>query len=127
MAEKPLTRFVELDPQNSDAHFELAKVSFALNKFLEAETHARKSVELKETNAGVHVVLGYALLRQKKAIRSETSVRAVPVAGLKKRYGHRCQERNRPDRPAGEQIAFGSRPVVRRAPPAILRWAGTRP
>jgi Flp pilus assembly protein TadD len=66
LAEKPLTRFAELDPQNPDAYFELAKVSFALNKFPEAETHARKSIELNEPNAGVHIVLGYSLLRQKK-------------------------------------------------------------
>jgi len=66
LAEKPLTRFAELDPQNPDAHFELAKVSFALNKFPDAEKHARKSIELKETNAGVNIVLGYALLRQKQ-------------------------------------------------------------
>lgn len=66
LAEKPLTRFAELDPENPDAYFELAKVSFALNKFPEAEMHARKSIELKETNAGVNIVLGYALLRQKQ-------------------------------------------------------------
>jgi Flp pilus assembly protein TadD len=66
LAEKPLTRFAELDPQNPDAYFELAKVSFALNKFPDAEMHARKSIELKETNAGVNIVLGYALLRQKQ-------------------------------------------------------------
>jgi Flp pilus assembly protein TadD len=67
LAEKPLTRFAELDPQNPDAHFELAKVSFALNQFPEAEMHARRSIDLKESNAGVHIVLGYALLRQKKS------------------------------------------------------------
>lgn len=67
LAEKPLSRFAELDPQNPEAHFELAKVSFALDKFPGAELHARKSIELKEANPGVHVVLGYALLRQKKA------------------------------------------------------------
>ncbi len=67
LADKPLTRFAELDPQNPDAHFELAKVSFALNKFPEAEEHARRSIELKESNAGVYIVLGYALLRQKKS------------------------------------------------------------
>jgi Flp pilus assembly protein TadD len=67
LAEKPLQRFAELDPKNPDAHFELAKVSFALNKFADAETHAREAIELKETNAGVHIVLGYALLRQKDA------------------------------------------------------------
>jgi Flp pilus assembly protein TadD len=67
LAEKPLQRFAELDPENPDAYFELAKVSFALNKFLDAEVHARKSIKLKETNAGVHIVLGYALLRQRKA------------------------------------------------------------
>ena len=66
LAEKPLSRFAELDPQNPDAYFELAKVSFALNKFPEAETHARKSIELNEPNAGVHIVLGYSLLRQRK-------------------------------------------------------------
>jgi Flp pilus assembly protein TadD len=66
LAEKPLTRFAELDPQNPDAHFELAKLSFALNKFPDAEVHARKSIQLKETNAGVNIVLGYALLRQKQ-------------------------------------------------------------
>jgi tetratricopeptide (TPR) repeat protein len=67
LAEKPLKRFAELDPQNPDAHFELAKVSFALSKFPDAEMYARKSIMLKESNAGVHVVLGYALLRQTKA------------------------------------------------------------
>ena len=66
LAEKPLSRFADLDPQNPDAHFELAKVCFALNKFADAEVHARKSIELNETNAGVHTVLGYALLRQSK-------------------------------------------------------------
>jgi len=67
LAEKPLQRFAQLDPENPDAYFELAKVSFALNKFLDAEVDARKSIKLKETNAGVHIVLGYALLRQRKA------------------------------------------------------------
>lgn len=67
MAEKPLTRFAELDPQNPDAQFELAKVTFALNKFPEAAGHARNAIKLKETDPGVYVVLGYALLRQKKA------------------------------------------------------------
>jgi len=68
LAEKPFSRFAELDPQNPNAHFELAKVSYALNKFSDAETHARKSIELKESDPGVHVVLGYALLRQKRAL-----------------------------------------------------------
>jgi Flp pilus assembly protein TadD len=67
LAEKPLNRFAELDPQSPEAQFELAKVSFALSKFPDAEMHARKSIKLKETNAGVYIVLGYALLRQKKA------------------------------------------------------------
>ncbi len=67
LAEKPLTRFAELDPQNPDAHFELAKVDFALNKFLDAEVQARTAIKLKELRPGVYVVLGYSLLRQKKA------------------------------------------------------------
>jgi len=67
LAEKPLARFAELDPQNPEAHFELAKVDFALNKFLDAEVQARTAIKLKETKPGVYVVLGYALLRQKKA------------------------------------------------------------
>jgi Flp pilus assembly protein TadD len=66
LAEKPLGRFADLDPQNPDAHFELAKVCFALDKLPDAETHARKSIELNETNNGVYTVLGYALLRQNK-------------------------------------------------------------
>ena len=66
LAEKPLTRFADLDPQNPDAHFELAKVCFALSRFPDAEMHARKSIELNETNTGVYAVLGYALLRQNK-------------------------------------------------------------
>jgi Flp pilus assembly protein TadD len=66
LAEKPLNRFAELDPQNPDAHFELAKVSFALSKFPEAEAHARRSIQLNESNTGVYPVLGYALLRQNK-------------------------------------------------------------
>ena len=40
-------------------------MTFALSKFPDAEMHARKSIDLKETNAGAYVVLGYALLRQK--------------------------------------------------------------
>ena len=66
VAEKSLNRFAELDPQNPDAQFELAKVTFGLHKFPEAEAHARNAIRLKETNPGVYVVLGYALLRQKK-------------------------------------------------------------
>src|ERR1700751_112502 len=67
LAEKPLNRFAELDPENPDAHLELAKVDFALNKFLDAEVHARTAIKLKETKAAVYVILGYSLLRQKKA------------------------------------------------------------
>jgi Flp pilus assembly protein TadD len=67
LAEKPLTRFAELDPDNPDAHFELAKLDFALNKFSDSEMHARKSIDLKEGNPGIYIVLGYSLLRQKKA------------------------------------------------------------
>ena len=67
MAEKPLNRFAELDPENPEAQFELAKLTFGLNKFSEAEGHARNAIKLKEENPGVYVVLGYALLRQKKA------------------------------------------------------------
>ena len=67
LAEKPLTRFAELDPGNPDAQMELAKVDFALNKFSESELHARNAIKLKETKAGVYIVLGYALLRQKKS------------------------------------------------------------
>src|SRR4051812_18894668 len=65
-AEEPFTTFISKDPNNPDGHFELAKTEFALNKFPEAEMHARKAIELKEKNPGVHVILGYALLRQKK-------------------------------------------------------------
>jgi tetratricopeptide (TPR) repeat protein len=67
LAEKPLTRFAELDPQNPEAHLELAKVDFALGKFLDAEVQARTAIKLKEPKPSVYVVLGYALLRQKKA------------------------------------------------------------
>ena len=67
LAEKPFTRFAELEPQNPDAQFELAKVYFALSKFPEAELHARSAIKLKEPKPGVYIVLGYALLRQKKA------------------------------------------------------------
>ena len=42
-------------------------MNFALNRFPDAELQARKSIKLKESNAGVHIVLGYALLRQKKS------------------------------------------------------------
>src|SRR3954468_16355754 len=46
-AEPPLLRAVELDPKNPDAHFELAKNQFALQKFPDAEAHAQKSLQLK--------------------------------------------------------------------------------
>jgi|GEM_PF-3062241 Flp pilus assembly protein TadD len=67
LAEKPLTRSAELEPENPDAQFELAKVEFALNKFADAEAHARSAIQQKESNPGVYIVLGYSLLRQKKA------------------------------------------------------------
>jgi tetratricopeptide (TPR) repeat protein len=67
MAEKPFNRFAELEPDNPDAQFELAKVTFALNRSPEAVAHARNAIKLKETDPGVYVVMGYALLRQKKA------------------------------------------------------------
>jgi Flp pilus assembly protein TadD len=66
LAEKPLSRFAELEPENPDAQFELAKVEFALSKFPSAETRARNAIQLKESNPGVYIVLGYSLLRQKK-------------------------------------------------------------
>src|SRR5262249_42771937 len=65
-AEGPLTIFVGKDPTNPDGHFELAKTKFALNNFADAETHARKAIELKENNPGVEVILAYALLSQNK-------------------------------------------------------------
>ena len=73
LAERPLTRFAELDPQNPDAFFELAKVCFALKKYQEAEIRARTAIKLKERNQGVHIVLGYALLRQKKVEEARKS------------------------------------------------------
>jgi tetratricopeptide (TPR) repeat protein len=66
-AEEPFTTLVTKDPANPDGHFELAKTEFALNKFSDAELHARKAIELKEKNPGVQVILAYALLRQQKA------------------------------------------------------------
>jgi Flp pilus assembly protein TadD len=66
LAEKPLTRFAELAPDNPDAQFELARVDFALKKFSDAELHARNAIKLKETKPAVYIVLGYALLRQKR-------------------------------------------------------------
>jgi Flp pilus assembly protein TadD len=73
LAEKPLNRFAELEPANPEAQFELAKVNFALSRFSTAEVHARKSIELKEPNPGVHIVLGYALLRQGKAREAQNA------------------------------------------------------
>jgi len=73
LAEKPFTRFAELEPENPDAQFELAKVDFALNKFPEAESHARSAIALKEKNSGVYIVLGYSLLRQKKVYEARRS------------------------------------------------------
>jgi Flp pilus assembly protein TadD len=67
IAEKRFNRFAELEPDNPEAQFELAKVTFALNRFPEAAAHARNAIKLKETNPGVYVILGYALLRQRKA------------------------------------------------------------
>jgi len=72
-AEEPLTTFISKDPNNPDGHFELAKTEFALNKFAEAELHARKAIELKEKNPGVEVVLAYSLLRQKKATEAKVA------------------------------------------------------
>jgi Flp pilus assembly protein TadD len=51
----------------------LAKTEFALNKFPEAELHARKAIELKEKNPGVEVILAYSLLRQKKSAEAKTA------------------------------------------------------
>jgi Flp pilus assembly protein TadD len=66
-AEEPFNTFIAKDPMNPDGHFEFAKTEFALNKFAEAERHARKAIELKEKNPGVEALLAYSLLRQKKA------------------------------------------------------------
>ena len=65
LAEKPLTRFAELDPQNPDAHFELAKVDFSLNKFWMPKSSPNVD-QAERIKPGVYVVLGYALLRQRK-------------------------------------------------------------
>src|SRR5205807_2088099 len=87
-AESPLLRAVELDPKNPDAHFELAKNQFALQKFAEAQAHAERSLALKPQNPPVYVVLGYSLLRQKKVSQAEEAFRhflkldpASPMAG----------------------------------------------
>jgi Flp pilus assembly protein TadD len=72
-AEQPLVKAVQLDPKNPDAHFELAKNQFALQKFADAEAQAAKSLELKPQNPPVYVVLGYSLLRQKKVPEAEAA------------------------------------------------------
>jgi Flp pilus assembly protein TadD len=74
-AEQPLVKAVQLDPKNPDAHFELAKNQFALQKFADAEAQAAKSLELKPQNPPVYVVLGYSLLRQKKVPQAEEAFR----------------------------------------------------
>jgi len=76
LAQKPLGRFADLAPENPDAPFELAKASFALQRFSDAEMHARQAIKLKEPDPGVHIVLAYALLRQSKPIEARKEFQA---------------------------------------------------
>ena len=66
-AETVLLRGLELDPGSADGHYELAKTYWALGRWQDAETHARKAVTLKPDLAGAHVLVGDIALHKRDA------------------------------------------------------------
>lgn len=57
-AEKILSHGLELDSENPQAHYELAKTYWALGRWQEAEPHARAALERQPGMASPHVILG---------------------------------------------------------------------
>lgn len=66
-AEKPLARGLDLNPDSVEGQWEMGKVFWALDRWQEAESHARKAVALKPEFAAPHVLLGNILLRKRDA------------------------------------------------------------
>ncbi len=66
-AEKPLLRGVELNPETADGHFELGKAYWALDRWQEAEPHARKALALRPELSAGHLLMGNILLRKRDA------------------------------------------------------------
>jgi Flp pilus assembly protein TadD len=61
----PLLEVILVSPGSVEAHYELARAYYALEKLEKAEESARKALELNVTYAAGHVLLGNILLRKK--------------------------------------------------------------
>ncbi|HEY7392928.1 MAG TPA: tetratricopeptide repeat protein, partial [Bryobacteraceae bacterium] len=81
-----LNRAVEIDPDSWNEHYVLAILFYQAGDLARAEASARRAFRLAQTNAAVHLVLGYIL-----CFRDETkaegidylryAARSLPYAG----------------------------------------------
>jgi Flp pilus assembly protein TadD len=57
-------------PNASQGHYDLGRAYYALNRFQEAEAHARKTVALEPDFPEGHILLGNVLLRLRDGARA---------------------------------------------------------
>ncbi|OLE46008.1 MAG: hypothetical protein AUG46_10950 [Acidobacteria bacterium 13_1_20CM_3_58_11] len=74
-AETALLRGLELKPDASAGHYELAKTYWALGRWREAAPHVRNAVSGMPDVASPHVLLGNALLRENNPPGHLTNIR----------------------------------------------------
>ena len=73
-AQECFRKAVELDPNNEEAHWNLARVYKSMGKFDGAEKHLKQAIEIDPKLARAHADLGHLLAGQKARIKEAASV-----------------------------------------------------
>ena len=63
-AQEPLRQSLEINRDSAEAHYELARALWGLNKWEEAEPHVRKAIQLNKDYASPHVLMGNIYLQE---------------------------------------------------------------
>ncbi len=63
-AQDPLRQSLELNRDSAEAHYELARALWGLNKWEEAEPHVLKAIQLNKDYASPHVLMGNIYLQE---------------------------------------------------------------
>jgi tetratricopeptide (TPR) repeat protein len=64
---KPLARSLEINANSAEAHYEIGRSLWGLQKWQDAEPHARQSPKLNKEFAPAHVLMGNIYLRHRDA------------------------------------------------------------
>ena len=63
-AQEPLRQSLEINRDSAEAHYELARALWGLNKWEEAEPHVRKAIQLNKDYASPHILMGNIYLQE---------------------------------------------------------------